>query len=92
MTGLKVLKLNKNLLTGSIPIHIGVMKELDLLDLSENQFKSTIPTQLGHLTGLETLKLNANQLTGSIRKSSMPYLFPSVHFSKYISFPRLRSY
>ncbi|ESQ28564.1 hypothetical protein EUTSA_v10018259mg [Eutrema salsugineum] len=55
-----------NLLLGSIPESIGLLKELRVLNLSGNAFTSNIPQSLGNLTKLEALDLSQNKLSGQI--------------------------
>ncbi|KAI3976253.1 hypothetical protein MKX01_021795 [Papaver californicum] len=53
-------------LTGSIPKEIGLLSELNLLDLSDNALTNEIPNELCNLFKLEKLFLNSNRLKGSI--------------------------
>jgi len=58
--------LQKNNLTGEIPIELGGLTSLLILDLDTNQITGTIPVELGNLTNLKELYLSGNELTGSI--------------------------
>ena len=76
LTGLEVLDLSGNGLTGEIPAANGLTGEipaalesltaLTTLDLSRNGLTGEIPADLGDLTALTTLDLSANDLDGAI--------------------------
>lgn len=51
---------------GFIPTELGLMTDLELLDLSENTISGTLPTELGRLTRLNTLVAQHNSLSGSV--------------------------
>ena len=53
-------------LTGEIPLELGALTHLRILDLSRNELTGEIPAQLGNLSGLTILSLNDNLLTGPI--------------------------
>jgi len=55
-----------NLLTGFIPHELIACSELVEINLSQNNFKGTIPTAIGALQSLNVLKLDQNSLTGSL--------------------------
>ena len=55
-----------NGLTGSIPVALGSLTNLQRLHLAGNQLTGSIPVALGSLTNLQWLYLYSNQLTGSI--------------------------
>ena len=70
-SGVSVLNLNSNQigfakLPGSIPSHLGDLRELVTLELSNNTLTGSIPQELGDLSKLEDLLLDRNGLTGSI--------------------------
>lgn len=53
-------------LTGSIPSEIGLLSELETLDLSHNRLSGELPGELANLTKLETLNLEGNSLSGEL--------------------------
>ncbi|TYI02130.1 hypothetical protein ES332_A11G249500v1 [Gossypium tomentosum] len=63
---LKVLYLQNNILTGSIPPTLSNCSQLVSLHLSFNYLTGTIPPSLGSLSNLKDLKLWMNQLHGGI--------------------------
>ncbi|CAN6707576.1 unnamed protein product [Malus baccata var. baccata] len=67
--------LGNNSLTGSIPIEIGRLKYIHVLDLSHNNFTGSIPEQISNLTNLEKLNLSYNHLSGEI-----PASLKGLHF------------
>ena len=66
LSGLVVLDLGRNQLTGPIPATITKLPNLKYLSLHTNQLTGSIPEQIGELTQLEILDLGGNQLTGPI--------------------------
>ena len=57
---------NPDLLDGPIPAELGVLTNLDFLNLQLNQLSGAIPGALGGLVNLEALILEGNQLSGTI--------------------------
>ena len=55
-----------NDLFGTIPEEIGLLSELEGINLHRNQLQGTLPPSLGSLLKLVSLKLNSNQLSGKI--------------------------
>ena len=66
LSSLKLLKLQNNSLTGSIPTWLGSMNSLGGLYLHNNDLTGSVPSQLGQLTRLRRLWIDRNELTGSI--------------------------
>ena len=63
------ISLNRRQLKGPIPMEIGQLSELVILQISGGAFaglNSEIPPELGNLTNLQVLNLDRNQLSGSI--------------------------
>ena len=61
------LNLSWNNLSGNIPIELGHLTDLNVLNLYNNQLSGNIPAELGNLTNLTRLNLGWNyQLSGSI--------------------------
>jgi Leucine-rich repeat (LRR) protein len=63
---LELLNLFENILTGTLPICLGSLSQLGLLDVSANQFHGSIPEELCQASAFEILHLNKNALTGTI--------------------------
>ncbi|XP_015163225.1 receptor-like protein 12 [Solanum tuberosum] len=51
---------------GSLPLSIGNMRKLILLDLSHNYFSDSVPHCLGSMASLAVLDLRKNNFTGSL--------------------------
>ncbi len=60
------LVLDSNWLNGEIPVQIGDLTSLELLDLAHNQLYGGIPPELGNLYSLKVLHLRSNNLTGEL--------------------------
>lgn len=61
--------LASNHLTGDIPVQVGNLQSIHILDLSQNNFSGTIPSSISNLTNLEKLDLSHNNLSGEIPSS-----------------------
>ncbi|KAF8114266.1 hypothetical protein N665_0039s0031 [Sinapis alba] len=72
--------ISRNNLTGSIPVEVGKLKAIQILDLSFNSLSGGIPDELSNLTRLERLDLSNNNLTGRI-----PWSLRLLHFMSYFS-------
>ena len=58
--------LNNEGLSGEIPVSIGNLDSLKIIQLNTNQLIGEIPETIGQLTNLEEIKLNMNNLIGDI--------------------------
>ena len=58
--------LSGNDLTGTLPTELGLMQELDLLDVGQNFLTGQIPAEIVAMSSLKILWLSSNQLTGTI--------------------------
>lgn len=63
---LTYLELENNNLTGSIPLGLGMCKDLALLNLANNELTGVLPSELGNLGNLQELKLQSNNFVGEI--------------------------
>ncbi|KAG2720896.1 hypothetical protein I3760_02G055400 [Carya illinoinensis] len=72
--------IGNNSLSGNVPIEIGHLLQLHVLDLSHNSFSGNIPCQISELTNLERLDLSANKFSGEI-----PASLTSLHFLSWLS-------
>ncbi|KAM1078005.1 hypothetical protein ACFX15_024621 [Malus domestica] len=71
---LQTLVLRENGHVGPIPIELGNLTRLSVLDLHKNNLNGSIPVSLGRITGLRSLDLSGNTLTGSIPNFTFPIL------------------
>ncbi|KAI6698255.1 hypothetical protein NL676_018374 [Syzygium grande] len=60
------LRLDQNLVHGSIPFGVGNLVNLELLSLSENELTGNIPLSIGALYNLQVLWLSHNNISGII--------------------------
>ncbi len=63
MTNLRVLKINNNILEGSLIGEVRQMSKLETLDVSNNNMTG-MPAEIGQLSNLETLNYSNNKITG----------------------------
>ncbi|XP_058109168.1 probable LRR receptor-like serine/threonine-protein kinase At3g47570 [Magnolia sinica] len=61
--------MDHNNFTGTIPVSMGRLHRLQMLDLSSNRFSGQIPTSIGNFTELNELYLQENSLLGNIPPS-----------------------
>ncbi|KAF8099526.1 hypothetical protein N665_0242s0012 [Sinapis alba] len=71
---------NKNKLNGTIPVEIGRLKVLLVIELQLNNFTGSIPDELSNLTNLERLDLSNNSLSGRI-----PWSLTGLNFMSYFN-------
>ncbi|XP_010476868.1 PREDICTED: receptor-like protein 2 [Camelina sativa] len=72
--------IRNNFLTGSIPVEVGQLKGLHILELQSNNLSGSIPDELSNLTNLERLDLSNNKLSGRI-----PWSLTGLHFMSYFN-------
>merc|ERR1719253_2074627 len=60
-------------ISGPIPTEIGNLRNMAVLELTNNTMAGALPTQLGELSKLQELKLGNNSFTGSI-PNEMKYM------------------
>ncbi|KAL5720183.1 non-specific serine/threonine protein kinase [Ranunculus cassubicifolius] len=68
-SGLNVLDISHNSLSGPIPFEVGVLKNLNDLFIFENHLSGEIPSTIGSCSDLRTLNLRSNSLNGSLPSS-----------------------
>ncbi len=59
-------RLDHNLISGTIPPEIGRLTAVSQLALDNNRLSGTLPAELGRLTGLRDLLLTGNQISGTV--------------------------
>ncbi|RHN51049.1 putative protein kinase RLK-Pelle-LRR-XII-1 family [Medicago truncatula] len=69
----KILNLSHNSLSGSLPREVGMLKNIEALDVSENHLSGDIPREIGECTSLEYIHLQRNSFNGTI-PSSLTFL------------------
>ncbi|KAF2317521.1 hypothetical protein GH714_023836 [Hevea brasiliensis] len=67
------LDLSCNNLTGEIPVEIGNLDKIQLLNLSHNKLTGLIPQSFSNLTQIESLDLSYNNLNGKIPQLTQLY-------------------
>eukprot|EP00261_Vitis_vinifera_P037719 XP_019078962.1 PREDICTED: LRR receptor-like serine/threonine-protein kinase FLS2 [Vitis vinifera] len=63
------LYLGNNLFSGPIPLNIGELSSLEVLDVSGNLLNGSIPSSISKLKDLEVIDLSNNHLSGKIPKN-----------------------
>ncbi|KAJ0804229.1 putative leucine-rich repeat domain superfamily [Helianthus annuus] len=71
---LQTLVLRENGHVGPIPIELGNLTSLRVLDFHKNNLNGSIPVSFSRFTGLKSLDLSSNKLTGSIPSLAFPEL------------------
>ncbi|MFS7909796.1 putative leucine-rich repeat domain superfamily [Helianthus anomalus] len=71
---LQTLVLRENGHVGPIPIELGNLTSLRVLDFHKNNLNGSIPVSFSRFTGLKSLDLSSNKLTGSIPSLAFPKL------------------
>ncbi|MDC3321631.1 hypothetical protein OAV88_03420 [bacterium] len=66
MKDIRFLAMHNNQMTGTMPLEIGRLSQLEWLSLYNNRFTGTIPRTLGRLNHLAAMFLQTNRLTGTI--------------------------
>ncbi|CAB9496022.1 leucine Rich Repeat [Seminavis robusta] len=56
----------QNNLQGTLPLEVGLLSSLEVLELARNSIRGTIPTGIFALSNLRQLTLHQNQLTGTL--------------------------
>ncbi|CAK8540209.1 unnamed protein product [Lathyrus sativus] len=64
-----LLNLSLNSLTGSLPKEVGMLKNINDLDVSKNHLSGDIPETIGECLTLESLQLQGNSFNGTIPSS-----------------------
>ncbi|CAL2244701.1 unnamed protein product [Prunus armeniaca] len=76
----RAIYVGNNLLNGTIPIQIGQLRLLHVLDFRHNNFTGSIPDQISNLANLEILDFSYNHLSGAI-----PASLKSLNFMSFFS-------
>ncbi|KAL6347457.1 hypothetical protein AAG906_025702 [Vitis piasezkii] len=76
---LSTLVFNGNGLEGKVPRSLSTCKELEVLDLGDNQIHDTFPFWLGNLPQLQVLVLRSNKFYGPIGYPQNKNVFPMLH-------------
>ena len=74
------IELTNNNLNGELPVSIGNLLHIKVLNLHNNNIKGSIPTSIGNLNKLKKLNLSLNTLQGSLPEEiskieSLEYLY-----------------
>ncbi|WJX61432.1 non-specific serine/threonine protein kinase [Trifolium repens] len=78
-----LLDLSCNSLSGSLPREMGLLKNIELLNVFENHLCGEIPETIGECIRLESLQLQGNSLNGTI-----PYSLGSLKVLRYLDLSR----
>jgi hypothetical protein len=66
MTSLEDLRIDLNMLTGTLSTAIGLLPNMTVLSVYDNLMTGTLPSELGQLSSLNTIYLDGNSFTGSL--------------------------
>lgn len=69
-----------NLLIGTIPKEIGLLKSLKVLDLGVNQLTGPIPSELGNLTTIMKMLVNVKLLESGFCTLVFPFALSFLSF------------
>ena len=66
MTGLSDLRIDLNMLTGTLSTAIGLLPNMTVLSVYDNLMTGTLPSELGQLNWMSAMSLYGNSFTGSL--------------------------
>eukprot|EP01082_Thalassiosira_pseudonana_P000083 g127.t1 g127 contig1:303470-306620(-) len=66
LENLRYLYLEQGQMSGTIPVFLGSLRELQVIDLDFNNFSGSIPNEIYGLANLRQLDLNDNKLSGTV--------------------------
>lgn len=58
------LNLRSNMISGTIPSEIGLMRRWRSIDWSQNRIEGKLPSEIAHMTEIEKMNLSENRLEG----------------------------
>ena len=66
MTGLSDLRIDLNMLTGTLSTAIGLLPNMTVLSVYDNLMTGTLPSELGQLNWMSAMSIYGNSFTGSL--------------------------